>query len=245
VDSCRVLFEPLARARHAGLLDRGRTSNELPLIDLFDIDSELLEPVVRIRDRRVHAHGTAADASKGGAVKPDDCGACAHELFDPLEHARVRDVAPGSTIDPSDLIEGARCSEHPDHAGIRRVDVREEKKRPRKLTRGAHREMRKRPYGDVDHGERGAGIGNAARLRDRELIRPDELVCSYDRMPSDVECTGDLSLDVGCEGSDITMDGFATVRNRQQTHGCQFLLRPPIALGAFRTTHGCASRGEA
>jgi hypothetical protein len=76
----------------------------------------------------------------------------------------------------ADLIDRSGRREHSDHAGVLRVDVREEEQRAGKLPRGAHREVRKRPDGDVDDRQRGARVCDPAKPH-RRIAVPIHRTC--------------------------------------------------------------------
>ena len=128
-----MALEPLARSRHRRVVDLGCAADDLPLVDLLDVDAELREPAIAVRDGRVHPHRAAADPAERRSAQRLHGRARANLLFDPGERRRIADVAPGAPVRASDLIEGAGGCEHPDHPRVLRVDVGEEKQRAGQL----------------------------------------------------------------------------------------------------------------
>src|SRR5258708_3432534 len=87
---------------------------------------------------------------------------CADVCVNALAYGGFGDVAPCTSVDAADLIECAGGGEHPDHVRVLRIDVREEEQRTGQFACRAHREVRKRPDGDVDQRQCRAGVGYSA-----------------------------------------------------------------------------------
>src|SRR5215207_5605990 len=118
----------------------------------------------------------------------------------------------------TDLVETARCGEHPDHARVLRVDVREEQGRPRRLSGGQHREVRERPDRDVEDSQIGPLAGEALGLAHRKPVRPHDLVSPHHLVPGVLQGTGYIALYVPAELFDVLVDEVAAVRECQDPY---------------------------
>ena len=65
---------------------------------------------------------------------------------------------------------------------------------------------------DVEDREVGALGGDAASLRDREIVRPDQAARPDDLVAQSLERSDDLPLDVLAERLDVAMDDRSSIR---------------------------------
>jgi hypothetical protein len=215
VDAARVALQPLPARAGTGRLDELRPADELPLVDLLDVDAELPHPAVGVRDRGVHAHGPAADPAERRPLQRADRVGGPRVGVQPLADGRVRRVAPGAAVAAADLVESAAAREHADHPGELGVHVGEEEEGAGQLVRGEHREVRERPHGiDEDH-EVGVGGGEAAGLPGRDLAAAHDLGVREGLVAERGEGLADLPLHAGGEGLDVAVHEVAPVGERQ------------------------------
>ena len=168
---------------HACCVDCIRATNEFPLVDLFDVDTELPHPLVGVRNSGVHAHRPAADTAERRPAQRLHRLAGPDRGFDTGEHVGILDLTPGSLVRTPDLIERAASGEHADHARVLRIQVREEQQRPAQFACRERREVRERPDRDVDDRHCRRRSGNPSPFTDCELIRPDRLAPADERVP--------------------------------------------------------------
>jgi len=121
-----MVFQPFTPGPGASGVDEVGAADDLPLIDLLDVDAEVLHPLAGLVDRRVHAHRSTADPAEHHAAETGDDACRLGAIGHGRQHVVVVDVAPHSAVIPAEPVERAAGGEHADHAGEPRVDVAEQ-----------------------------------------------------------------------------------------------------------------------
>src|SRR5690606_40080266 len=67
-----LLLEPFPPGSRPGLRHQLGAADDLPLVDLLDVDAERRQPLVGIGDRGVHAHRTSTEATERAAPQAAD-----------------------------------------------------------------------------------------------------------------------------------------------------------------------------
>ena len=135
-DVADVLREPREGRLDHAVGDLGGEAHDLALVDMLDVDAEDLEPLRGVGRGRVHAHGAAADEPEGLPAQACDGAGRAHERTHRAVDGVVGDVAVGARIGCASLGEPTGRGQHPDEAGVLRVDVAEEEQRAGREARG-------------------------------------------------------------------------------------------------------------
>ena len=121
-------------------------------------------------------------------------------------------------MDPANLVETATGSKHPDHPWIGGIKVREQQERAWCLVRDEHREMRKRPNGDVDDRQVGSLVGQQARLRYGRLVRRHDHAGTRHVVPGVDQSRSDALFHVARERRDLAMHARASVRDGEDRY---------------------------
>ncbi len=150
-------------------------ADDLPLVDVLDVDPEHALPLGGVGRRRVHAHAATAEDAVGLAAQPAHRAGGPDVGHDALQHRGPGDVAHDPVVGVTRRVERAGGGEHRHHARVLRVDVAEEQEGARSEAGGDRREVGEGPDSEVEDRKFHAGGGQPLGLGARQLARPDNL----------------------------------------------------------------------